>query len=124
MLMKILLTTLVIIGALMVLRMRSKSRHDGTLPATSRATGGGPPNHFPKVAAYGALAIMLLGCSVFVYYQWQATWRVVTVRVVNAGTGSEALYTAYKRDVAVRSFVTTDGRTVNLAEVERMELGR
>jgi hypothetical protein len=124
MLMKILLTALVIAGALVVLRTRASSRRAGVVPAPSSSVSTGSTNVFPKVAAYGALAIMLIGCAVFIYYQWQDTWRVVTVRVVNAGTGSEAVYQAYKGDVTARSFVTTDGRTINLAEVERMELGR
>jgi len=66
---------------------------------------------------------MLLGCAVFIYFQWQDTWRVVTVRVINADNGKASSYQAYKGDVQVRSFTTTDGRTVNLAEIERMELG-
>jgi len=77
----------------------------------------------PRIAAYGALAIALVGCALFIYLQWQDTWRVVTVRVINAGSGIESTYQAYKGDVEDRSFTTTDGRRVNLAEVERMELG-
>lgn len=123
MFMKIVLTVLVIVGAVVALRLRKRPlqrsvsvhENDSRLPAKQPA--------LPKIAGYGALGIMLLGCAVFVYFQWQDTWQVVTVRVINAGSGKESTYQAYKGDVEGRSFTTTDGRTVNLAEVERMELG-
>ena len=123
MFMKLLLTALVIAGAVIALRLRN-SKPQRTAIAhddNGRITAGSAT--LPKLAAYGALGIMLLGCALFIYFQWQDTWRVVTVRVINAGSGKESTYQAYKRDVEGRSFITTDGRTVKLAEVERMELG-
>ncbi|MCP5415700.1 MAG: hypothetical protein H6965_01270 [Chromatiaceae bacterium] len=77
----------------------------------------------PKAAAYGLLGLLLSGSALFVYLEWQDSWRVVTVRVIHSGNGSETIYRAYKGDVKGRSFTTVDGRIVNLAEVERLELG-
>lgn len=57
------------------------------------------------------------------FFQIQDAWQVVTVRVIDAGSGRETTYRAYKSDVGGRTFTTTDGRTVKLADVERMELG-
>lgn len=122
MFLKILLTLLVIIGAALTLRLRKRPAQPTIANDMERQAPTGESS-IPKVAAYGALAIMLFGCAMFIYYQWQDTWKVVTVRVINSGNGKESIYQAYKSDVRERSFTTTDGRTVNLAEVERMELG-
>jgi hypothetical protein len=123
MFMKLLLTLLVIAGAIVALRLRKRQSqrpaivhvNENSLPAGKIA--------LPKIAAYAALSVMLLGCAAFIYFQLQDTWRIVTVRVIDAGSGKESTYQAYKGDVDGRSFTTTDGRRVNLAEVERMELG-
>jgi len=123
MFLKLLLTLLVIAGAIVALRLRKRQPqrpaivhvNENSLPAGKTA--------LPKIAAYGAVGVMLLGCALFVYFQLQDTWRIVTVRVIDAGSGKESTYQAYKGDVDGRSFTTTDGRRVNLAEVERMELG-
>ena len=124
MFMKLLLTLLVIAGAVIALRLRGKSSpqqaaisHDTENDRTTAKS------NLPKIAAYGMLGVMLLGSALFIYVQWQDTWQVVTIRIINAGSGKESTYQAYKGDVKGRSFTTTDGRTVNLAEVERMELG-
>jgi hypothetical protein len=76
-----------------------------------------------KFAAFGLVGLMLVGLGSFLYYQWQDTYQVVTVHVIDTRTGNEATYEAYKGDVEGRTFVTVTGRQVNLAEVERMELG-
>ncbi|MCB1868855.1 MAG: hypothetical protein KDI43_10075 [Gammaproteobacteria bacterium] len=123
MFMKLLLTLLVIAGAIGALRLRKRQPrrpvksdiNENHLPAGKSA--------LPRIAAYGALGVMLLGCAVFIYLQLQDAWQVVTVRIIDAGSGKESTYQAYKGDVSGRSFTTTDGRRVNLAEVERMELG-
>lgn len=116
------LTVLVIVGAVVALRLRKRP--------TQRVTVNEIVSHPPvgesallKVTAYGVLTIMLLGCALFIFFKWQDTWQVITVRVINVGSGKESIYQAYKSDVGERSFTTTDGRTVKLAEVERMELG-
>jgi len=123
MIMKLLLTALVIAGAVIALRLRKRTPQRTVIVHDDpNLLSAGKPA-LPRIAAYGALGIMLLGCAVFIYFQWQDTWRVVTVRVINADNGKASNYQAYKGDVQVRSFTTTDGRTVNLAEIERMELG-
>lgn len=123
MFMKLLLTLLVIAGAVVALRLRKRPPQRVAMvhDAASDSTPG--KSKLPKIAAYGLLGVMLLGSALFIYIQWQDTWQVVTVRVIDAGSEKESTYQAYKGDIKRRSFTTTDGRTVNLAEVERMELG-
>ena len=123
MFMKLLLTVLVIAGAIIALRVRKRPVSRAAIADVDEHRTATGNNTLPKLAAYGAVGIMLAGFALFVYFQWQDTWQVVTVRVIDAGSGKESTYQAHKGDVGGRSFTTTDGRTVNLAEVERMELG-
>lgn len=122
MFMKILLTALVIAGAVLTLRLRARRLSESgqqrpVLPAPARRS------QLPRLAAYGALIIMLAGASLYLYHQWRDAYQVVTVRVIDTRSGKQAVYQAYKGDVDGRSFQTVDGRTVALAEVERLELG-
>lgn len=123
MFMKLLLTLLVIVAAVVVLRLRKRLPQRPAIVQVNENSLPAGKITLPKIAAYGALAVMLLGSAVFIYFQVQDTWQVVTVHVIDAGSGKESTYQAYKGDVGGRSFTTTDGRRVNLAEVERMELG-
>ena len=102
MFMKLLLTLLVIAGAIGALRLRKRQPrrpvksdiNENHLPAGKSA--------LPRIAAYGALGVMLLGCAVFIYLQLQDAWQVVTVRIIDAGSG-RSRHRAYKGDVSGRS---------------------
>lgn len=123
MLMKLLLTLLVIIAALVTLRLRKRHPPRNLVASAAQQHQSVRGSLVPKAAAYGLLGLLLSGSALFVYLEWQDSWRVVTVRVIHSGNGSETIYRAYKGDVKGRSFTTVDGRIVNLAEVERLELG-
>ena len=73
--------------------------------------------------AYATVITMLVGSGVYFYFQWKDAYQVVSVRIIDTRSGKEVVYQAYKGDVDGRSFQTTDGRIVTLAEVERLELG-
>jgi hypothetical protein len=64
---------------------------------------------------------MLTGSGMFLYQQWRDAYQVVTLRVVDSRSGHAATYQAYRGDIEGRSFRTLDGRTITLAEVERLE---
>jgi len=57
-------------------------------------------------------------------WQWLGTREVVSVRVVNANTGTSISYRAYRGDVGEHGFTTVDGRSITLAEIERLEVAR
>ncbi len=125
MLLKILLTILVIAGAVLTLRMR---RGQVEAPVSSVGRKRRNPSQRKldtpiKIVAAGLAVLMVIGVSAYLYHQWQDSYRVVTIRVIDTRSGTASQYEAYKGDVDGRQFVTTDGRTVALAEVERMELG-
>ena len=119
MLLKILLTAVVILGAMLMLRKRAQQ------PVAPRASQPKPPaSRLPHYAAYGLVSIMLAGALYFVYLEWEESYQVVTVRVIDTRSGNAVYYEAYKGDVAARSLLTLDGKMVSLAEVERMEFIR
>ena len=122
MFMKLLVTGLVIAGAVLVLRLRRRSEIRTLTPAVP-ATPAWPGSWLPRVAAYVVLGVLLAGFGWYLYHQWQDAYRVVSIQVIDSRSGRTVVYQAYKGDISGRSFETTDGRVVTLAEVERMELG-
>jgi hypothetical protein len=122
MFMKLLLTALVIAGALLALRIRNQKATP--LRTVKVVQVAGPKNtRLVRFAAVAAVFLMLAGAGGYLYYQWSDSYQVVTLRVVDSRSGKAVTYQAYKGDVEGRSFLTTDGRQVTLAEVERLEIG-
>ncbi|WP_275096791.1 antitermination protein NusG [Sedimenticola hydrogenitrophicus] len=127
MFLKLLLTALVIVGALLTLRLRNqrKMQHYRSpapvLNATMDARQG--RRRITQLLAAGAVFLMLAGAGLYLYHQWSDAYQVVTVRVIDTRSARVTAYQAYKGDIDGRSFVTTDGRVVTLAEVERLETG-
>lgn len=120
MFLKLLLTALVIAGALLTLRMRSQKQYTASAPVLNAAQDRRP---MLKFLAAGVVALMLAGAALYLYHQWSDAYQVVTVRVIDTRSDRATAYQVYKGDIDGRSFVTTDGRTVTLAEVERLEVG-
>lgn len=119
---KLLLTSLVIFGALMALRTRRQRRAQSAAPVVAPA----PPSRksrIPQAVAYGMLIMALAGTGFFLFLDWQDNYRVVSLRVIDSRTGKETRYEVRKGDVEGRRFRTVDGKEVTLAEVERLELG-
>ncbi len=119
---KLLLTALVIFGALMVLRTRRQRYVRPEAPIVASAPSV-PKTRIPQVVAYGLIVMVLAGAGYFLYLDWRDNYRVVTLRVIDSRTGKETRYQARKGDVEGRQFRTVDGKEVSLAEVERLELG-
>jgi len=71
--------------------------------------------------ATAAVSLMLIASGVLLYNHWQDSNVVITVKVVDAGSGKSETYRAYRGDVEDREFVTVDGIRVVLAETERLE---
>ncbi|MCU7935673.1 MAG: antitermination protein NusG [Candidatus Thiodiazotropha sp. (ex Dulcina madagascariensis)] len=118
---KILLTLTVIAVAWLVIRNRQQR-----LPTPSSDAGpsgvSGKPNSLIRWGGYALLVMMLLGSGMFLFLQWQDSYRVVTVRVIDTQSGRSVSYSARRADVGDRRFLTLDGREVNVANSERIEL--
>ncbi len=127
MFLKLLLTALVIAGALLTLRMRNQ-RNLPQYPATGRMLNASIDSNpgrrrISQLLAIGTVFLMLLGAGLYLYHQWRSAYQVVTVRVIDTRSAQSTTYQAYQGDIDGRTFLTTDGRTVTLAEVERLEIG-
>jgi hypothetical protein len=122
---KLLLTLAVIAGAWLVLRNRYRREQlpVGETPPRLTSTRSQSADRIPRYAAYGLIVFMILASGAYLYLQWRDEYRIVTVRVINTQSGQTLTYQARRGDVAERHFQTLDGRIVNVADVERIELG-
>lgn len=118
---KILLTIAVILGAYHVIRARMRYDRESTANPSSPPPPLVPPGIL-KAIAYGLVTAMVAGSLLWLYLDYQAGREVVTVRIINATTGSVTTYEARRADVEGRRFTTLDGRPITLADVDRMEL--
>ena len=122
---KILLTLGVIAIAWLV--VSNRARRERVSAASSSTRLAAPPtgrrDGALRLAAYGLVVLMILGSGVFLYLQWRDEYRIVNVEVINTQTGRSVSYQARRGDVEARSFLTLDGRLVNVAETERIEMG-
>ena len=117
---KILLTVVVIAGALLVLRGRARARPPRMSPSV---VSGIPRSALPIGWLASGLVLLMLGGAVFwLYSSWREARDVLYVRVVDAGTGNVTHYRACRGDIDDREFVTTDGIRVRMADTERMEI--
>lgn len=121
MLTKILLTLLVIVIAFLVVRNRSASA-----PATAARSGqpAAAPIDLRRAWLIGGVVALLLVVSLgsILYRNWRYDQELVSVRVVDIRSGQAELYRARRAKVQGRSFVTLDGRTVTVADSERVEV--
>lgn len=130
---KILLTTLIVLVAVMFLR---KHRQDERLRLSGSATGRGktqvdgaassatttPALNDYRFAAYLFLALMI-GSGAYLYYlRWQDDSSLITVILHRDGNASPVTYQVYKHQLEERGFTTTDGIRVTVAASERMEV--
>lgn len=135
MLSKILLTLLVIGGAVLFLRARNRlspPREGYRPPAVAQQRS---PYAYDAVPAarfrpwHWAAAFLLLatfaGSGWYLYHYWTDAHRIVSVTVVNSNTGKSSTYQAYKGEIQQNQgqFRTIDGRTINLSGVDRLEIG-
>ena len=121
MLMKLLLMVLVIAGAVFAVRMRQPPANAAYAHAPLPVRPRGGRRALVRLAAATVVVLMILGSGLFLFQQWRDAQRIVTVRVIDTGSGRSVTYEVYQGDLEGRSFRTTDGRVVTLAEVERME---
>lgn len=126
MLTKLLLTATVILVAWLVVRNRWRSGDDQVprLAAEPRSDRSEPgplmPRGAVKLAAYGLVILMLVGSGVYLFQGWQREREIVQLQVVNVYSGEVEHYDARRGDIDQRSFVTLDGRRVQIAEMERL----
>lgn len=72
--------------------------------------------------AFTFMFLMIIAAGVIVFYELQDDYETVTVHVINAETNARTSYQAQRQDVNEVSFTTLEGRTVFVADVERIEV--
>lgn len=116
---KILLTALIIIAVVMYFRRRTAMR----VPAAESDGRIASPWYWRLLPA--ALLLAALGVSAVLFWiEWREEHRIFTARVIDTRTGAVTTYLVYRDGVQGRTLETVDGRTVTLADVERLELER
>jgi hypothetical protein len=117
------LFTIAIIGAVIFFTRHFSDRGAPTQRrqqvARPRASGSARPI---RLAAYAVIGLVVAATALWLVQEWRSAHEILRVRVINSATGSASEYEAYRSDIASRSFRTVDGRRVNLAEVERLEV--
>ncbi|ADC62404.1 hypothetical protein [Allochromatium vinosum] len=119
---KLLLTLAVLLGAYGVLRVRWRANRieSGAMPGPDRPHGSDSSWQTMRLAASLLIAIMAVGSALYLAQGWFEDQEVVQVQVINANTGRITLYESRRGSVEGRQFQTLDGRTIRLADVERM----
>ncbi|ODB83252.1 hypothetical protein A3195_05515 [Candidatus Thiodiazotropha endoloripes] len=118
---KILLTMAVIGVAWLVIRHRQQSLNEPARIARPVAKEKSS-NRSIKWLSYALLVLMISASLIYLGWQVEQGYRLVTVRVVDAQTGRSVSYIARRMDVDDRHFVTQDGREIIVADGERIEL--
>jgi hypothetical protein len=120
MLTKILLTAAVIIGALLFLRHQSRPPPQKS-SAQKIAAEAERLRSRNWMTAIALVVLLALGGIAF-YVNWADNNRTVAVRVVNTTNGSVTTYEAFAERMEKRRFVTVDGRVIEVADTERVEI--
>jgi len=120
MLTKILLTLLVIVGALwFASSQRGESRQRVLVIASKEEQ---QKKQMLRRGAYIFMVIMVLAASAMIYIEVSDSYATVTVHVINTQTGARTSYQARRDDIQTKSFTTLEGRSVYVAGVERIEV--
>ena len=124
---KILFTISIIVGVIFFLRMRNASEDNPSDSSHSRSQQPAAPSEGEKMFRQGAwLFLILMGISavVMVVYELGEQYDTATVHVVNTRTGESHSYQAEMKDIKSSQFTTLEGRTIYIADVERIEVVR
>lgn len=121
MLTKILLTlTVIVVGMLYVSRRNKAPLRTISKPVESKTQQ--KKNQKLRQIAYVFLAVMSLSAGGLILEQWFNNYTEVTVVVVNTQSGVRQSYQAKRIDIKRRSFTTTSGKQLFIADVERIEV--
>ncbi len=122
MLTKILITLLIIVGAVIFLRHK-KSLNPPT-PKIITVIETKPANIIQsniKLIAFSVLSLTLLMGTAMLFLNWQDDHRLYEIKVVNPQSGNIHTFEAYKKDLQGRSFTTVTGQRIKVSEWERLE---
>ena len=112
--------TLAIVGlAYLVIRSRSRQVLSHEVENSRQGT---EQTVAPRTVAYIFLALAALTGGGLYVFEWLDDRQVITIRLINSRTGEAVIYEAYKGKIHGRRFETLDGRSVTIAEEDRVEM--
>ena len=122
---KVILTLVVIVIAILVIKQRKEAEAEQS--AKSRKTPAQAKSDPPmasdmRTAAYLFLILMFGAGAIVYYFRWQDDHTVVTVNLFRDELSEPATYQVYKFQLDSRSFTTTSGVRITVADSERMEV--
>ncbi|MBF0436107.1 MAG: hypothetical protein HQL77_12145 [Magnetococcales bacterium] len=122
MFLKVILPLLLMLAVYMIGRLHASRRMPLEIPSYTP-----PPARMTWHGKMGKAALILLIAAALsmvsmLYSHWRSSGQVVEVQVFNVDTGKQTVYEAFKADIHGRSFSTRDGRSITLADVERLEV--
>jgi len=120
MLTKLILTLLVIVGALWFVSSQRGEPKQRVLVLASKKEQEN--RKMLRRGAYVFMAIMVIAASVMIYLELSDSYATVTVHVINTQNGTRSSYQARRQDIQGSSFITLDGRKVYVAGIERIEV--
>ncbi|ESQ16609.1 MAG TPA: hypothetical protein DDY14_13235 [Chromatiaceae bacterium] len=122
MLSKLLITALVIFIAYLVVRFRhqeSQLNESDGLSSKMHLRLQGMQGAL-KAGAYALIGLLIIGSLLHLYQSWERKQDIVNVQVVNPYTGQVQRYQTRRGDLQGRIFRTLDGRTIRIADMERL----
>ena len=120
MLTKLILTLLVIVGALWFVSSKRGEPKQRVLVIASKKEQEN--RQMLRYGAYVFMGVMVIAASVMIYLELSDSYATVTVHVVNTQSGTRSSYQARQQDIQGSSFTTLDGRKVYVAGIERIEV--
>ena len=116
---KILFTLLVIIGTIMFF----KGKRGQQIQQSSRRPVVRSENEkMFRTGAYLFMLFMVISALAVFFFKLGDDYAEVKVHVINTQTGQRASYQAENKDIKSNSFITLEGRTVYIADIERIEI--
>jgi hypothetical protein len=117
MLTKILFTLAVI--ALVIATVRFRNRTLKTPAPVVEKTRRKP---WIRFLAMAVVSLMVVVSAVFLYLHWRDSNQIMQVSVIDSSSGRVSHYRVYRGKLEEKGFQTVDGRYVQLAKTERLEV--
>ncbi|WP_299797006.1 hypothetical protein [uncultured Shewanella sp.] len=117
MLTKILVTLLVIAGALFYIRKPARA-------VRAEKTADVGKQILFKYVVYGLIAFSLLASSGYWYWNWQDGNQIVDVTIVSPNIATSEVYQVRKKDIGNNMLTTVDGISIRLSNQERVVIAK
>ncbi len=118
---KILFTLTVIVGVILFFRTKRATPQNQQRSSQPKKEPSENEKMF-RQGAYLFMLFMVLSAIAVFFFEIGDNYSTVNVHVVNTQTGHKQSYKAAQKDIKSNSFTTMEGRTVYIADIERIEV--